>query len=102
MVDHVSYQTGNAALKDGDATLPVNLLMLDFKSQRSRREYANVAETFSAECVALVRHAPGTGTRAGARWRPTMPVSPRWSCTVRSLPTCWAKMTAISPRWVSG
>jgi hypothetical protein len=52
-------------------------------------------ETFCAEGLALVRVRTEDGTRAGARWRRTMPISPRWSCTVRSLPTFWARMTAI-------
>lgn len=38
----------HAALKDRNATLSVGLLVLDFRSRRSRREPANVEETQAA------------------------------------------------------
>ena len=59
-------------------------------------------ETFFTGDIALVRVRTEDGHEGWGQVAPTMPISPRWSCTVRSLPTFWARMTAISPRWASG
>ena len=59
-------------------------------------------ETFCTEDVALVRVRTEDGHEGwGQAARPTTPISPRWSCTVRSLLTFWAGTTAIFPRWAS-
>jgi hypothetical protein len=50
----VGDQPSDAALKHCDAALPVDLLVLDFKSQRSRHESAKVEET-QAAFVLLIR-----------------------------------------------